>query len=213
MKKYISLSAILLFVVPIVTLFICHQIILHHYNFYTIPFIDGKASISMVGRGEKTIGIFRLGFFLYICISIFFYFKISSFFFLEGIKNRFRIYGLLANFFLCIYIFALGKDGSSYEIYRRLAIIFYIATMYLTHIYLIKKLKFLKFNRSFNFNNIYLIIFYIIIALMTILIIIGLPWVDPLFKYPNELKNIIEWNFFLLTVVFYIPLSLIFYKL
>ena len=45
---------------------------------------------------------------------------------------------------------------------------------------------------------------------MTILMIIGLPWVNPLFKYPDQLKNIIEWNFFLLTIVFYIPLSIMF---
>ena len=48
---------------------------------------------------------------------------------------------------------------------------------------------------------------------MTILIIIGLPWVNPLFKYPDQLKNIIEWNYFLLTIVFYIPLSILFYNL
>jgi hypothetical protein len=48
---------------------------------------------------------------------------------------------------------------------------------------------------------------------MTILVIIGLPWVNPLFKYPDQLKNIIEWNFFLLTIIFYIPLSLMFRQL
>ena len=48
---------------------------------------------------------------------------------------------------------------------------------------------------------------------MTVLIIIGLPWVNPLFKYADQLKNIVEWNYFFLTIVFYIPLSLIFYQL
>ena len=59
----------------------------------------------------------------------------------------------------------------------------------------------------------YLPIFYTIIAFMTILVIIGLPWVNPLFKYPNQLKNIVEWNFFLLTILFYIPISFVFYQL
>ena len=45
---------------------------------------------------------------------------------------------------------------------------------------------------------------------MTILIIIGLPWVNPLFKYPDQLKNIIEWNYFLLVIIFYLPLSIMF---
>ena len=204
----------MLFLVPIITLFVCFQIIAYYYpDFYTIPFIDGKASVSQIGRGEKTIKIFKLGFLLYIFISIFFYFKISNFFFLNGIKNKFKICAVLANFFLCVYIIALGRDGSLYEISRRLAITFYIANIYINHIYLIKILKLLKSKRKVYFNTIYLTIFYIIIILMTILIIIGLPWVNPLFKYPSELKNIIEWNYFLLTIVFYLPLSSMFYQL
>ena len=212
--KYISVFSFLLFLVPVITLFVCFQIIAYYYpDFYTIPFIDGKASVSQIGRGEKTIRIFKLGFLLYIFISIFFYFKISSFFFLNGIKNKFKICAVLANFFLCVYIIALGRDGSLYEISRRLAITFYIANIYINHIYLIKILKLLKSKRKVHFNTIYLTIFYIIIILMTILIIIGLPWVNPLFKYPSELKNIIEWNYFLLTIVFYLPLSSMFYQL
>ena len=204
----------MLFLVPIITLFVCFQIIAYYYpDFYTIPFIDGKASVSQIGRGEKTIKIFKLGFLLYIFISIFFYFKISNFFFLNGIKNKFKICAVLANFFLCVYIIVLGRDGSLYEISRRLAITFYIANIYINHIYLIKILKLLKSKRKVHFNTIYLTIFYIIIILMTILIIIGLPWVNPLFKYPSELKNIIEWNYFLLTIVFYLPLSSMFYQL
>ena len=204
----------MLFLVPVITLFVCFQIIAYYYpDFYTIPFIDGKASVSQIGRGEKTIRIFKLGFLLYIFISIFFYLKISSFFLLNGIKNKFKICAVLANFFLCVYIIALGRDGSLYEISRRLAITFYIANIYINHIYLIKILKLLKSKRKVHFNTIYLTIFYIIIILMTILIIIGLPWVNPLFKYPSELKNIIEWNYFLLTIVFYLPLSSMFYQL
>ena len=85
--------------------------------------------------------------------------------------------------------------------------------MYINHIYLIKILRLLQSKKMMRFNIIYLPIFYTIIALMTILIIIGLPWVNPLFKYPDQLKNIVEWNYFFLTIVFYIPLSLIFYQL
>jgi len=214
MRKYISVYSFLLFVIPAITLFICFQIIAYYYpDFHTIPFIDGKASVSMIGRGEKTIITFKSGFFLYIFFSVLFYLKISNFFLLNGIVNKFKIYGLLANFFLCIYILALGRDGSFYEISRRLAIIFYIANIYINHIYLTKILRLLKSKKKIQFNNIYLAIFYIIIVFMTILVIIGLPWVNPLFKYPDQLKNIVEWNFFLLTIIFYIPLSLMFRQL
>ena len=85
--------------------------------------------------------------------------------------------------------------------------------MYINHIYLIKILRLLQSKKMMRFNIIYLPICYTIIDLMTILIIIGLPWVNPLFKYPDQLKNIVELNYFFLAIVFYIPLSLIFYQL
>jgi len=214
MRKYISVYSLLLFIVPLVTLTVCHQLHVSHTGLQTIPFIDGKVSVSLIGRQEYSIGIFRPAFFSYALISVFFYFKISNFFLINGIKNKFKIYGVIANFFLCIYIIALGqRDSSFYEILRRLAIIFYIANIYINHIYLIKILRLLQSNKIIQFNIVYLPILYIIIALMTILIIIGLPWVNPLFKYPDQLKNIVEWNYFLLTIVFYIPLSLMFYQL
>ena len=214
MRKSISVYSLLLFIVPLVTLTVCHQLHVSHTGLQTIPFIDGKVSVSLIGRQEYSIGIFRPAFFSYALISVFFYFKISNFFLINGIKNKFKIYGAIANFFLCIYIIALGqRDSSFYEILRRLAIIFYIANIYINHIYLIKILRLLQSNKIIQFNIIYLPILYIIIALMTILIIIGLPWVNPLFKYPDQLKNIVELNYFFLAIVFYIPLSLIFYQL
>ena len=203
-NKYISIFSFLLFVIPIITLFICFQIIAKYYpDFFTIPFIDGKASVSQIGRGEKTIKNFRTGFSLYILISILFYFKLSSFLLQNGIKNKFKFYGLLANLFLLIYIFALGREGFIFETLRRSAIIFYV----------VRVVKLLSSLKKLQFSKVYLPIFYTIIAFMTILVIIGLPWVNPLFKYPNQLKNIVEWNFFLLTILFYIPISFVFYQL
>ena len=99
---------------------------------------------------------------------------------------------MVANFLLCIYLIALEqRDLSFYEFLRRLTIILYITNMYINHIYLIKILRLLQSKKMMRFNIIYLPIFYTIIVLMTILIIIGLPWVNPLFKYPDQLKNIV----------------------
>tara|TARA_Y100000590_G_scaffold259394_1_gene291296 strand:- start:4475 stop:5137 length:663 start_codon:yes stop_codon:yes gene_type:complete len=213
MKNSISLSSLLLFVIPTLTLLICHQMHANYTSIITIPFIDGKVSISLIGRQDYTIKIFKPGFFIYAIISIFFYYELSNYALKNGIKNKFKLYGILANFFLCIYIIALGnRESNFYEIARRLAIIFYILNMYINHIYLIKILKNLKIKKKINLKKIYLVIFYIILSLMTILIIIGSPWINPLFKYPYELKNIIEWNYFFLIIVFYIPVAIIFSK-
>ena len=214
MKKSIFLLSVILFILPVTTLLICHQLHVAHTGFQTIPFIDGKVSVSLIGRQTYSIGFFKPSFFLYSILSIFFYFKISNLCFQNNIKNKLKILGVSANFFLCVYIFALGKnDPSFYAGLRRLSVILYITNIYFNHIYLVKILKSLKFKKIIRFNSIFQLIFYTIISIMTILIIIGLPWVNPLFKYPDQLKNIIEWNYFLLTIVFYIPLSILFYNL
>ena len=126
MKKTISIYSFLLFIIPVITLSICHQMHASYTGIHTIPFIDGKVSVSLIGRQDYTIGIFKPGFFLYIFISILFYFKISNFFELNHIKNNFKILGIFVNIALSIYILALGKEDSFYAISRRLGIILYI---------------------------------------------------------------------------------------
>ena len=207
-SKNLSIYSFLLFCVPTVTLLICIQIHIIHYDLNSFPFTDGEFSVSFIGRQEKTINFFKLGFIIFIIISVLFHFKISNFFSLKRIKNKFKLLGILSNIFLFIYIFSLGKDSSIYEILKRVGIILFIVTMYINHFYMI---KILKSQNIINFKKIYLSFLYIIFIFMTVLIIIGMPWVNPLFAYPDKLKNIVEWNYFLLTIIFYLPISTLFY--
>jgi len=208
-SKNLSIYSLLLFCVPTVTLLICIQIHILHYDLNSFPFTDGEFSVSFIGRQEKTINFFKLGFIIFIIISVLFHFKISNFFSLKKIKNKFKLLGILSNIFLFIYIFSLGKDSSIYEILKRVGIILFIVTMYINHFYMI---KILKSQNIINFKKIYLSFLYIIFIFMTVLIIIGMPWVNPLFAYPDKLKNIVEWNYFLLTIIFYLPISTLFYQ-
>ena len=208
-SKNLSIYSFLLFCVPTVTLLICIQIHIIHYDLNSFPFTDGEFSVSFIGRQEKTINFFKLGFIIFIIISVLFHFKISNFFSLKKIKNKFKLLGILSNIFLFIYIFSLGKDSSIYEILKRIGIILFIVTMYINHFYMI---KILKSQNIINFKKIYLSFLYIIFIFMTVLIIIGMPWVNPLFAYPDKLKNIVEWNYFLLTIIFYLPISTLFYQ-
>ena len=208
-SKNLSIYSFLLFCVPTVTLLICIQIHILHYELNSFPFTDGEFSVSFIGRQEKTINFFKLGFMIFIIISVLFHFKISNFFSLKRIKNKFKLLGILSNIFLFIYIFSLGKDSSIYEILKRIGIILFIVTMYINHFYMI---KILKSQNIINFKKIYLSFLYIIFIFMTVLIIIGMPWVNPLFAYPDKLKNIVEWNYFLLTIIFYLPISTLFYQ-
>ena len=149
---------------------------------------------------------------LFILISFFFYFYISNFFQKNKFENRLKTFGIIANFFLGIYIFTIGNNSELYNILRKSGITLYIITMYINHIYTIKLLKKTK---KFRFNNLSLNILFIIVIIMTGLIIIGSPWIISIFEHthPHQMKNIVEWNYFLLMVSFYVPVSLLFYKL
>jgi len=149
---------------------------------------------------------------LFILISFFFYFYISNFFQKNKFENQLKTFGIIANFFLGIYIFTIGNTSELYNILRKLGITLYIITMYINHIYTIKLIKKTK---KFRFNNLSLNILFIIVIIMTGLIIIGSPWIISTFEHPHphQMKNIVEWNYFLLMVSFYIPVSLLFYKL
>ena len=208
-SKDLSIYSFLLFFVPTVTLLICIQIHIIHYELNSFPFTDGEFSVSFIGRQEKTINFFKLGFIIFMIISVLFHLKIANLFALKKIKTKFKLLGILSNIFLFIYIFSLGKDSSIYEILKRIGIILFIVTMYINHFYMI---KILKSQNIINFKKIYLSFLYIIFTFMTVLIIIGSPWVNPLFAYPNKLKNIVEWNYFLLTIVFYLLISSLFYQ-
>ena len=204
-----SIYSFLLFFVPTITLLICIQIHILHYDLNSFPFTDGEFSVSFIGRQEKTINFFKLGFMTFMIISVLFHFKIANLFSLKKIKTKFKLLGILSNIFLFIYIFFLGKDESIYEILKRIGIILFIVTMYINHFYMI---KILKSQNIINFKKIYLSFLNIIFIFMTALIIIGTPWVNPLFEYPDKLKNIVEWNYFLLTIVFYLLISSLFYQ-
>ena len=208
-SKDLSIYSFLLFFVPTITLLICIQIHILHYDLNSFPFTDGEFSVSFIGRQEKTINFFKLGFMTFMIISVLFHFKIANLFSLKKIKTKFKLLGILSNIFLFIYIFFLGKDESIYEILKRIGIILFILTMYINHFYMI---KILKSQNTIDFKKIHMSFLYIIFIFMTALIIIGTPWVNPLFEYPDKLKNIVEWNYFLLTVIFYLPISNLFYQ-
>jgi len=211
-KKLISFFSILSFIVPLITVTICYYILINNTSLETFPFIDGRISISYLGRQELTIKIFKTGMLLFILISFFFYFYISNFFQKNKFENLLKTFGIIANFFLVIYIFTIGNNSELYNILRKLGITLYIITMYINHIYTIKLLKKIK---QFRFNNLSLNILIIIVIIMTGLIIIGSPWMISTFEHshPHQMKNIVEWNYFLLMVSFYVPVSVLFYKL
>ena len=212
MKKSFLVHSYLVFIIPILTLSICYSLNVINYDLVSIPFLDGEVSISQIGRQEKTIFIFRTGFIIYSIISVFYYYKITNILSNNHLPNNFFYYSILANIFLIIYLICLGINEVPFNIIRRISIILFIISMFIIHILKTKYLFKVKRRKLLSIKTIYLYIILLLIFLMSLLIIIGSPWINPFFDYPNKLKNIVEWNFMLLVLIYYIPFGLAFKK-
>ena len=213
-NKKLSLVSILLFLIPFFTIIICLE---NHSNFKNediFPFFDGKVSISLVGRQFYNVILFKLSFLIYGLLSILFYSFLFTYFNKFKLENNMNIMGLFLNIFLFIYLIFLGdKSLDLSSLIRRIAIILYIILLFIIHIRSFFYLKILT-NKKKGFFLILsqnICIFFLIV--MSLFVIIGSPWVNPLIDYPYNLKNVIEWNFFLISILFYLPMSVLLYNL
>ena len=213
-NKKLSLVSILLFLIPFFTIIICLE---NHSNFKNediFPFFDGKVSISLVGRQFYNVILFKLSFLIYGLLSILFYSFLFTHFNKFKLENNMNIMGLFLNIFLFIYLIFLGdKSLDLSSLIRRIAIILYIILLFIIHIRSFFYLKILT-NKKKGFFLILsqnICIFFLIV--MFLFVIIGSPWVNPLIDYPYNLKNVIEWNFFLISILFYLPMSVLLYNL
>ena len=106
------------------------------------------------------------------------------------------------NITLICYLYFLGNNDFYYsDLIRRLSIILYLLSVLIAHFltFLFLKRNLNKFQKSLVINISFNLCLLILI-IMFVLIIAGLPWVNPLFDYPSNLKNIIEWNFFFVSL-------------
>ena len=213
-KKKLSIVSILLFLIPFFTIIICLE---NHSNFKNediFPFFDGKVSISLVGRQFYNVILFKFSFLIYGLLSILFYSFLFTHLNKFKLKNNMNIMGLVLNIFLFIYLVFLGdKSLDLSSSIRRIAIVSYIILLFIIHIRSFFYLRILL-NKKKGFFLILsqnICIFFLII--MSLFVIIGSPWVNPLIDYPYNLKNVIEWNFFLISILFYLPISVLLYNL
>ena len=214
MNKFISLNSVILFLFPCIILFICLN---NHSEFkkeFFFPFFDGTVSVSLIGRQDYNIVFFKTSFLIYSFLSLFFYYSLSNFLKRIRYKNNLLVIGLLMNIALVCYLYFLGNNVFNFsDLLRRLSIIMYLLTVLIAHLstFLFLKSNINKIQKS-TVMNISFNLCLLILIIMFIFIIVGSPWVNPLFDYPYNLKNIIEWNYFFVSLLFYIPFSIIILK-
>ncbi len=209
-----------LFVIPSVTIFLCLGIATY-LNILEIcnPFISGCYSVSRVGRSYPAVLIFKPMMVITIVLMIVYFFehyRIFKKFLINKIYlNLILLSGLISSFALFIYIIFLGIEGSEiWRFMRRGGIFIYIISLIISQFLIV--LTYLKIKNNYEVIvsskiiniNFYFIFLLIICGIILILLI-------DIFSLTTSwyIKNIIQWNYFLLMNLFFLNTYFVWKKL
>jgi hypothetical protein len=209
-----------LFIIPSVTIFLCLGMATY-LNILEIcnPFISGCYSVSRVGRSYPAVLIFKPMMVITIILMIVYFFehyRIFKKFLVNKIYlNLILLSGLISSFALFIYIIFLGIEGSEiWRFMRKGGIFIYIISLIISQFLIV--LTYLKIKNDYKVIisskiiniNFYFIFLLIICGIILILLIdifsLTTPW---------YIKNIIQWNYFLLMNLFFLNTYFVWKKL
>ena len=130
----------------------------------------------------------------------------------KGIK-KFFIFGTLSSLFLFLHVLFLGveTDSNIFKSLRKLIILLFIFCELAAQFFLAKRIY---LSRSLISNFTFKSIIYLKIIFVSIIILISLIILSILTIYnlPDQIDNFLEWNYFLVLLIFYL-LSSIMWKL
>jgi hypothetical protein len=209
--------SIWIFIVPFLALNICLILITQFHGLFpndehvilnTIPYIDGKTSISRTARVFPTYLIFKPAMFLtsYLLIKYWLYTKEIILFFNKNHKNikYIMFFGIGSAILLILHSIFLGIkfDNDLYKLFRRVVMLAFIifevvAQAYLVMTYYSFKNDLSKFiNQNFLKMKLILILILILVALISI----------PIVAMPGNkfIKHALEWDYFMGVISFYL---------
>ena len=175
---------------------------------WCVPYLEGCTSISRAGRHGDAVFLFRATMIPHAIFLIWFWLFARDWLgLLNGGSTRpARIMcwlGVIGALFLILYVDFLGSSGTVYRFMRRYGVIFYFTFTPLAQMILLNQLYKLKSlrpelsidRRALGFQ----------LALLVLILLIGI--VDLVMGY-SEIKtdasgNIVEWNFALLTTLYF----------
>ena len=180
------------------------------------PIFFGESSISNIVKRFPINYVFKITMFISSILMILYwslYFKIFNLIFNKKGIHSFYIYGLLSSFFLFLHTFFLGTNIENEILMRlrRIYVVFFILFEILAQVYLIKKIldekKLLQnyLNEKIIITKLYFVRF---ICVLTVIILS----LFTIFTLDSRLDYIVEWNYFLILLVFYFLSFLIWKK-
>ena len=215
-KKVKSIS-IWIFIIPFVAINLCLILITQFHELFpnsahvltgTIPYFDGKASISRTARVFPTYLIFKPAMFLtsYLLIKYWINNKIimKNFNGEEKYIKKFIFFGIGSAILLILHSIFLGIkfDLSLYKFFRRFVMVSFIIFELVAQVYLVLTLYKIK-NKITEFISLKVLkIKLILVSLLVLTALISIPIVSmPGNKF---FKHALEWNFFVGVISFYL---------
>ena len=215
-NKIKSIS-IWIFIIPFVAINTCLILITNFHELFpnkehiigfTIPYIDGGASISRTARVFPTYLIFKPAMFLtaYLLIRYWLYIKKIIFKIHGQHKNlkKILIFGVSSAICLIIHSIFLGIkfDYDIYKLFRRVIMLSFIIFEVVAQAYLVITLYSIK-NKLLKFINIkFLKLKAALVSILIIVMVISIPIVS--MPGNKHLKHALEWDFFLGVILFYV---------
>ena len=203
---FLAVNTCLILITEFQWLFPNQEDIIHN----TFPYFDGGASISRVARPYPSWLIFKPAMFLtsFLLIKYWLYNKEIIIFFNKDHKHTKKIifFGISSAIALIIHSIFLGVDFDNdfYKLFRRVIMLVFIIFEIAAQFYFVLTLYSFK-NELFQYINpsilklkLILVSILILVALMCIPVI---SWPGDKFKF---LKHLLEWDYFLGIITFYL---------
>ena len=215
-NKIKSIS-IWIFIIPFVAINTCLILITNFHELFpnkehiigfTIPYIDGGASISRTARVFPTYLIFKPAMFLtaYLLIRYWLYVK-KIILNIHGEHKNLRkiiIFGISSAICLIIHSIFLGIkfDYDLYKLFRRVIMLVFIIFEVVAQAYLVITLYSIK-NKLLSFINLkFLKLKAILVSILVFVMIVSIPIVS--MPGNKHIKHALEWDFFLGVILFYV---------
>ena len=217
---FVAVNTCLILITQFQGLFPNQEDIIHN----TIPYFDGGASISRTARPYPSWLVFKPAMFLtsFLLIKYWLFNKAIASSFEKNHKHikKFVYFGIASAVALTVHSIFLGIkfDNDFYKLFRRVVMLMFIVFEIVAQAYLVATLYYFKNKLSKYINKIYLtlklflVVFLILVAILTIPII-SLPGDYFLGFNLKFFKHGLEWNYFLGVIIFYLLTFLMWKKI
>ena len=206
-----------IFIVPFLAINVCLILITQFHGLFpnqehilhdTIPYIDGKASISRTARVFPTYLIFKPAMFFTSFLLVKYWLNNKKIILYKDpnntYTNKFVFFGIGSAVLLVIHSIFLGIkfEYELYKLFRRVVILFFIVFEIIAQTYLVICLYKIKHSIAENINEVFLKLKIFLVSLLIIVALISIPLVSaPGNKY---LKHALEWDYFVGVISFYL---------